>query len=242
MAHYNLGEVLRQKGEVDEAIAHYQRALEIHPDYAEAHNSLGNALLRKGQVDEALVHLQKALEIHPDRAEDHNNLANVLWQKGQVQEAITHYQKALEIRPSYALAHYNLGQMLQQGGQVREAITHFQKALEIQPDLAPACNSLAWVLATSPDASVRDGARAVELAEAAQRSSRGNNPTFTATLAAAYAEARRFPEAIETAKQALQLATAQNRPTLANRLQAQIALYQTGSPYRDPGRETPIPR
>ena len=236
MAHYNLGEVLRQKGEVDEAIAHYQRALEIHPDYAEAHNSLGNALLRKGQVDEALVHLRKALEIQPDRAEDHNNLANVLWQKGQVQEAIAHYQKALEIRPAYALAHYNLGQLLQQEGQVREAVTHFQKALEIQPDFAPACNSLAWVLATSPDTSMRDGARAIELAEAAERSSRGNNPTFTATLAAAYAEARRFPEAIETGKQALQLATTQNRPTLANRLQAQIALYQTGSPYRDPGR------
>ena len=236
MAHYNLGEALREKGEMDEAIAHYQRALEIHPDYAEAHNSLGNALPRKGRVDEALGHLQKALEIHPDRAEDHNNFANVLWQKGQVQEAITHYQKALEIRPAYALAHHNLGQILQQEGQVREAVIHFQKALEIQPDFAPACNSLAWVLATSPDASVRDGARAIELAEAAERSSRGNNPTFTATLAAAYAEARRFPEAIETAKQALQLATAQNRPTLANRLQAQIALYQTGSPYRDPGR------
>jgi tetratricopeptide (TPR) repeat protein len=236
MAHYNLGEALREKGEVDQAIAHYQRALEIHPDYAEAHNSLGNALLRKGQMDGALVHLRKALEIHPDRAEDHNNLANVLWHKGQVQEAIAHYQKALEIRPAYALAHYNLGQLLQQEGQVREAVTHFQKALEIQPDFAPACNSLAWVLATSPDASVRDGARAIELSEAAQRSSRGNNPTFIATLAAAYAEAGRFPEAIGTAKQALQLATAQSRPTLANRLQAQIALYQAGSPYRDPGR------
>jgi tetratricopeptide (TPR) repeat protein len=236
MAHYNLGEVLRQEGAVDEAIAHYRRALESHPDYAEAHNSLGNALLRKGQVDEALVHLRQALELHPDRAEDHNNIANVLWQKGQVQEALAHYQKALEIRPAYALAHYNLGQMLQQEGQVREAITHFQKALEIQPDLAPACNSLAWVLATSPEASVRDGARGIDLAEAAQRSSHGNNPTFTATLAAAYAEASRFPEAIETAKQALQLATAQNRPALAHRLQAQIALYQAGSPYRDPGR------
>jgi len=81
---------------------------------------------------------------------------------------------------------------------------------------------------------VRDGARAIELAEAAQRSSRGSNPTFTATLAAAYAEAGRFPEAIETAKQALQLATAQNRPTLANRLQAQIASYQAGAPYATP--------
>jgi tetratricopeptide (TPR) repeat protein len=235
MAHYNLGEILRQKGQVDEAIAHFQRAVDIRPDYAEAHNGLGVALLRKGRVDDALVHLRKALEIQPDHAEGHNNLANVLWQKGQVQEAITHYRKALEIRPDYALAQHNLGQILQEQGQVREAVTHFQKALEIQPDFAPACNSLAWVLATSPEASVRNGAQAIELAEAAQRLSRDNNPTFTATLAAAYAEAGRFPEATETAKRALQLATTRNRPSLANRLQAQIALYQTGSPYRDPG-------
>ncbi len=236
MAHYHLGEILRQKGQVDQAIAHYQKALEIHPDYAEAHHSLGAALLRKGKVDEAITHLQKALEIHPNHAEEHNNLAGVLWQKGQVDEAIAHYQKALEIRPDYALAHHNLGKLLQQRGQVREAIAHYQKALEIQPDFAPACNSLAWVLATSPEASVRNGVRAIGLAEEAQRLSDGHNPMFIATLAAAYAEGRRFPEAKTTAERALQLATTQNRTALANHLRAQIALYQTGSPYRDAGR------
>jgi tetratricopeptide (TPR) repeat protein len=236
MAHYHLGEVFRQKGQVDEAIAHFKRALQIHPDYAEAHNSLGATLLRKGQVDEAIAHLQETLELRPNHAEDHNNLAGVLWQKGQVQEAITHYQMALGIRPDYALAHHNLGKLLQQQGQVQEAIAHYQKALEIQPDFAPARNSLAWVLATSPEASVRNGVRAIELAEEAQRLSGGSNPMFTATLAAAYAEGRRFPEAKATAERALQLATAQKRTALANRLRAQIALYQAGSPYRDSGR------
>ena len=236
MAHYHLGEVFRQKGQVDEAIAHFKMALQIHPDYAEAHNSLGATLLRKGQVDEAIAHLQETLELRPNHAEDHNNLAGVLWQKGQVQEAITHYQMALGIRPDYALAHHNLGKLLQQQGQVQEAIAHYQKALEIQPDFAPARNSLAWVLATSPEASVRNGVRAIELAEEAQRLSGGSNPMFTATLAAAYAEGRRFPEAKATAERALQLATAQKRTALANRLRAQIALYQAGSPYRDSGR------
>ena len=236
MAHYNLGEAFRQKGQVDEAIIHYEKAVEIRPEYAEAHDSLGAALLRKGQVEEAIVHLQKALEIRPNHAEDHNNLAGVLWQEGQVQEAIAHYQKALAIRPDYALAHHNLGKLLQQQGQVQEAITHYQRALEIDPDFAPACNSLAWVLATNPEASVRNGVRAIELAEKAQRLSRGSNPMFVATLAAAYAEGKRFPEATATAERALQLATAQNRTALANRLPTQIALYKTGSPYRDTGR------
>jgi protein O-mannosyl-transferase len=235
-AHYNFGEILRQKGRLDEAIVHFRRAVEIHPEYADAQNALGATLLRKGQVDEAVIPLQKALELRPDRAEDHNNLAGVLWQQGRVAEAITHYQMALALRPDYALAHHNLGKLLQQEGQVREAIAHYESALEIQPDFAAARGSLAWVLATSPEASVRDGARAVELAEEALRPSETNNPTLIATLAAAYAEARRFPEAIETAKQALQVAATQNRTALANRVRAEIAAYQTGSPYRDTGR------
>ena len=235
-AHYNFGEILRQNGRLDEAIVHFRRAVEIHPEYADAQNALGATLLRKGQVDEAIIHLQKALELRPDRAEDHNNLAGVLWQRGRVAEAITHYHKALALRPDYALAHHNLGKLLQQEGQVREAIAHYQSALEIQPDFAAARGSLAWVLATSPEASVRDGTRAVELAQEALRPSETNNPTLIATLAAAYAEARRLPEAIETAKQALQVAAAQKRNALAIRIRAEIAAYQAGAPYRDTGR------
>jgi tetratricopeptide (TPR) repeat protein len=234
-AHYNWAEILRQQGQADEAIAHYETAVEIRPDYAEAHNSLAGLLQRKGRVDEALVHLQKALEIRPDQAEDHNNLANLLWQKGRIQEALAHYRKAVEIRPDYAVAQHNLGEILQQGGQVREAITHFEKALEIQPDFAPACNSLAWVMATSPEASLRNGARAIELAEVAVRASGGGNPSFLATLAAALAEARHFPEALEAATRALLLTQARNKPALADRLRQQIGLYQHESPYRDPG-------
>jgi len=76
----------------------------------------------------------------------------------------------------------------------------------------------------------------VELAQEALRPSETNNPTLIATLAAAYAEARRFPEAIETAKQALQVAAAQKRNALANRIRAEIAAYQAAAPYRDTGR------
>jgi tetratricopeptide (TPR) repeat protein len=236
MAHYNLGEILRQKGRLDEAVVHFRRAVEIHPEYADAQNALGVTLLRKGQVDEAIIHLQKALELRPGRAEDHNNLAGVLWQQGRVAEAITHYQKALALRPDYALAHHNLGKLLQQEGQVREAVAHYHSALEIQPDFAAARGSLAWVLATSPEASVRDGTRAVQLAQEAVRLSGGTDPLLVATLGAAHAEAGQFSQAMAAAQRALELATAQNRTALANRVRAEIAAYQTGSPYRDTGR------
>ena len=89
--------LLAGRGQVDEAIAHYRKALEIKPDYAEAHNNLGTALAARGQVNEAIAHFQKALEIKPDFAEVHYNLGVALHQQGHTAEAMVHYHKALEL-------------------------------------------------------------------------------------------------------------------------------------------------
>jgi tetratricopeptide (TPR) repeat protein len=241
-AHYNLGIALLEKDRVDEAIVQYQKALETDPDSAQTHNNLASALMQKGRVDEAIVQYQKALEIRPNYVEAYNNLGNALFQKGRVDEAIAHYQKALAIQPDYAIAHNSLGLALLQKGQVDEAINCFQQALVIQPNYVKAQNNLAWVLATSPEASVRNGTRAVDLAQQADRSCNGNNPVVAKTLAAAYAEAGRFPEAMDTARRAQQLAASQSDPDLANALQAQIELYQMGSPFRDVAQtNTPAP-
>ena len=146
LAHYNLGVALAGRGQVDEAIAHYRKALEIKPNFAEAHDNLGLALAGRGQVDEAIAHYRKALEIKPDRAEAHYNLGDALAGRGQVDEAIAHFRKALEIKPDFAEAHYNLGVALAGRGQVDEAIAHYRKALEIKPDFAEAHNNLGTVL------------------------------------------------------------------------------------------------
>jgi len=231
-AQYNLGAALREKGQVGEAIVHLQRAVDIDPHYVEAHNSLARALGQKGEWDGAMECLERSLEIDPDQAEAHNNLANVLWQKGRLRDAVAEYEKALALHPDYAAAHFNLGDVLREAGETRKAIAHYRMALDIRPDFAPALDSLAWVLATSPDASVRDGVQAVELAARAEQISGGRNPGFVATLAAAYAEVGRFPEAVATAERALRLATAQGKAPLAERLRTQVALYQAGAPYR----------
>jgi protein O-mannosyl-transferase len=230
-AHYNLGNALLQKGNVDEAIVHYQKALVTNPNFARAHNNLGLALFEKGSVDEAITHYQRALQIHPDFAGAHYNLGNALFQKGSVDEAITHYQRALQINPDFAQAHNNLGTALLQKGNVAEAIAHFQRALQINPDNAEANNKLAWVLATCPQASLRNGKQAVELAQRANQLTRDGNPSFLGTLAAAYAEAGRFPDAVLTALRALQLAVTQSDVAQANALRAQLKLYQAGLPF-----------
>ena len=216
---------------MDEAIAHYQKALQINPDYAEAHNNLGNALLQKGRVAEAITHYQKALQIKPDYAVVHDNLGNVLLQKGNVGEAITHYQQALQINPNYAEAHNNLGNALLQQGRVAEAITHYQQALQIKPDYAEAHNNLAWELATAPQASLRNGGEAVELAQRANQLTGGENPVILHTLAAAYAEAGRFSDARRSAQKAIEWAQAAGRKDLAEQFNGELKLYEAGLPF-----------
>jgi len=184
-------------------------------------------------VDGAIRCFQKAVEIAPDFAGAQENLGMILSQKGQVDEAIVHYQKAVAIQPVNAEFQYNLGYALFLKGEARGAIAHYQRSLDLQPQNAIACKNLAWILATCPEASVRNGRKAVELAEQAVRLSGGTNPIFIGTLATAYAEVGRFSEAVEMAQRARQLAAAQNNAALVNVLQMQIELYQAGSPFRD---------
>jgi tetratricopeptide (TPR) repeat protein len=232
-AHNNVGGILLQQGQVNEAIAHFEKALEKAPDLARAHNNLGNALLQKGEIDEAIVHYQKALELPFDHGEAHYNLANALLQKGEIDEAITHYRTALEMRPNHANSHNNLGTALRRKGLMEEAILQYQRAAELEPASALFQNNLAWMLATCPDASLRDGVKAVELAEQANQLSGGSNLIVLHTLAAAYAESGRLAEAIATAQRAVELADAQGNTTLSKSLEQEIDLYQKGSPYRE---------
>jgi tetratricopeptide (TPR) repeat protein len=235
-AHMNLGNIFSQQGRLNEAIDHFQKALQIMPGNALAHYNLGITLQQKGRVDEAILQLQSALQIKPDYAEAHNSLGAALFQKGRTDEAITHLQKALQINPGYARAHNNLGNALLQKGNVTEAIVHFQQAAQIEPADPAAQNNLAWLLATCPQASLRNGTKAVELARRANALTGGENPIVLRTLAAAYAEAGRFPEAVETAQRALHLAEAQSNTRLAGALQSQMKFYEAGSPFHSPER------
>jgi len=120
---------------------------------------------------------------------------------------------------------------------VTDALTHFEKTSELQPNNPDAHNNLAWVLAASPDASVRDGTRAVAEAEQANRLTGGSNPKYLGTLAVAYAEAGRFPDAITTAQKALQLVNSQTNESssaIVAALKEQLKLYKANSPFHDP--------
>jgi protein O-mannosyl-transferase len=229
-AHNNLGIALFQKGRLEEAIIQYQKALEINPDYAEAHNDLGIALLQKGRMDEAMVQCQKALQIKPGYAEAHYNLGNILVRQGTVDKAITHYEKALQTKPDYPEAENNLGIALLQKERTGEAIAHFNKALQLEPSDLEVQNVLAWLLATCPDASLRNGDKALQLARQANKLAGGKNPVILHTLAAAFAETGRFGDAVQSAQKAVEMARAAGQQDLAAQLNEELKRYQAGLP------------
>jgi superkiller protein 3 len=234
VGHNNLGNALAQKGRMDEAIAQYQQALQINPGLVPGHYNLGNALLQVGKMDDAITQFQQVVQINPDIAQAHHTLGLALAQKGRLDEAITHFQKTLEIKPDSADTLQILGSVLVQRGRVAEAITQYQKALEINPADPAVQINLAWLLATAPQASLRNGGKAVELARQASSLTGGENPVVLHSLAAACAEAGRFSEAVETAQHALRLAQAQTNAALAGALQSELKLYQAGSPLHSP--------
>jgi tetratricopeptide (TPR) repeat protein len=211
----------------------WSHALACTTDNIIAEGNLGQACYAKGKKREAMIYFQNSLRIAPNQAPIQSSLGVFLLELGRVNESLTHLQKALEIEPNFAAAHYNLGNTYLQMGQANEAIAHYKRALEIDPDDTEALNNMSWILATWPDALTRDGAKAVELAERADFLTRGESPVASATLAAAYAEAGRFPEALKTAQRALRLAKAEGNAARADSIRAQIDLYQSGAAFRD---------
>jgi protein O-mannosyl-transferase len=211
----------------------YQTTIAENPDCWLAHDNLGISLCGHGRVDEAITHFEAALKIKPDHAEAHNNLGSALMRRGRIDEATSHFRKALELKPDYADARYNLGVAVYRQGKVPEAVADWRELIRLQPDYAAGYNQLAWVLASNPEASVRDGTRAVELAQRAVTLSGGRDPSYLDTLAAAYAEAGRFPEAVQTARSALELAAEQHKHSLAESIKARISRYKAGTPFRE---------
>ena len=215
-----------------EALFRHALAVTVNNDVAE--NNLGIVFLGQGKVDEAISLLQSAVDLRPDNSPAHENLAKALLQKGQVDDALIHYRKLLELQPDNIEVHNIVGTVLTQQGRVGEGVEEWQNVLAIQPENGNAMSNLAWVFATSPDQSLRDGPKAVQLAEQAVHISGGRIAILFRTLAAAYAESGEFSKAIQTAQQGIELANSQGNSGLATELQGNITLYQEQRPLRDP--------
>ncbi len=239
-AHNNLAIALLQTGQLPKAIQHFQEALRLNPDSVEAHYDLGVALTQVGRPAEAIPHFRQALQAGQNNPIINNALGLALLHCGQSDEAIAEFRTALQSQPDFDDARKNLGDALfhrgwtrLQTGHVNQALADLQESLQLRPDNVDTQINLAWILATCPDASFRNGAQAVKLAERANQLSGSQNPSVLDALAAAYAEVGRFADATATARRALQMVQAATDVASANHLRKQISCYEKGLPFRD---------
>jgi tetratricopeptide (TPR) repeat protein len=228
-------------------MAQFREAVRIAPNFLDGHNNFGDALLQEGQVEAAIAEYRDALSIDPTSSTAHYNLGVALSREGRIPEAIEEFGEVVRINPAYPEARYDLGNALLQQGDAAAAIAQMKIAWQLQPSNPTIENALAWMLATASPTSLRDGARAVQLATQAIRTAGGNNPVILRTLAAAYAQEGQCPNAVHAAQRALQLVQAQqgrggdrrsaeggqDGTALASALSREIELYKAGSPFSE---------
>lgn len=194
-------------------------------------HSLGISFAKAGRFPAAADCFRRALQIRPGDAIALTHLANSLARLDELEAASDCCREALRNEPHNARVHHALGRILDRQGRTKQSMEHLVRAAELQPDWPEALNDAAWLLATTPNAALRNGPQAIRLAERAIALTDQPQPHFLGTLAAAYAAAGRFADATATAQRALTLARQQHQYTLAAATQTRLALYQAGQPF-----------
>ena len=230
--HYALARIRRQQGQEDQAIAACREAIQLDPNLRKAQLELGSILLDQRKMEEAARHLQAALDLKRDDPDALCLLAMTRLGQRRLDDVIGLCTAALKLDANHSTAHYNLAFALEQQGDLRLAVKHYRRILEVQPNFVMAANNLAWILATSDEAAIRDGAVAVQLVERIGQMESNMQSIFLRTLAAAYAELGQFDEANRTAEQAIALAREYDQLALAQQVEADTMVYRANQPLR----------
>jgi tetratricopeptide (TPR) repeat protein len=229
-----LAACLAAAGQQREVIRACEAGLRVDPYNPILHQSLAVAAAETGAMTNAAAHLRLALSLKPKWPEARGLLAVALDSLGQSDQAAAEYEQAIRDKPADADLQYLYAMSLAMQGQTQAAVGHYRRALELKPDMVTALNNLAWILAANSDDRLRNGAEAVRLAQRACELTGNREPMLLGTLAAAYAEAGRFAEAVTTAEQARTLATAAGLRDVAEKNGELLKLYRSGKPCREP--------
>ena len=215
----------------DEGI--WRDTVEKRPTNPRARLNYGIDLYAAGRLPDAERELREAVRLKDSSAAAHANLGPVLCAIGQLDEGISHLERALALDPGYTPAHANLAEAYAARGKRALAAQQFARAIEASPNNPFLLNRLAWLLATSPEDEVRNGARAVESAERAVSLTSRQDLMSLETLSAAYAEAGRFDDAVATGREALALAERQGNSAEATELARRIGLFEARQKLRE---------
>lgn len=235
--HNNLAQALFEAGRISEAEASAREAIRLSPTYADAHFNLGVILAKRSDYHGSIAAFREAIRVGlPDPLADYN-LGVALREVGDTAGAIQQFRKVVKAKPEFYKAAGALGLALAVSGRSEEAVPYLRVAVAHQSEVFE-LNGLAWMLATSPLDSIRDGREAVMLAERANELARGRSGGCLDTLAAAYAENGSFEEACRTAEAALAIARTNKDEKLAAEIGGRLELYRNRRPYRDTAATT----
>ncbi len=225
---------LANKGNKPAALAKWQEAAEMDPNNPVANGGLGAALVDMGKPKDAIPYLQNATRLDGNYLAAYYNLGNALAAAGREDEAIGAWLNTVRIRPHFPEGRENLGYAYYKEAKFTDSLAQLEQELDSTPDRLFALSLAATQLATCPDRSIRNGAEALTLAERANSLSGGKTPVILDALSAAYAESGRFDEAVETEKQALDLASQGGDASVAATLKAHLEKYSSNQPLREP--------
>ena len=234
--HYIRGVLLESQKRFSEAVASIRRSAELKPDDLRAHSELARLLEKFGKLAEAQNAWMAAYRINRENHEVQHGLATNLLRQKKFKASVSLLSRMVSSRPEDAIAHFRLATAYRNLKRWSEAKASYSRALDLRPDMILAANNLAWMLATNPDASLRDGTRAVSLAERACSATAFKDPHLLDTLSVAYAEDGQFGKAIEAAQRAVKILQASSGSTTetVRPLIDRIKDFKSNRPFRDP--------
>lgn len=219
----------QQLGDLERALTDVEQVLRVQPRFGPALRLRGVLLAGTGKLDDAVTDLKTALEDDPQDEELLLQLATLYRMKKQTPTAIEYYTQVIEAAPEGPLGYQGRADAYLSIGKQAEALADYEQALKLEPENTSVLNNLAWLLATSPNDDLRDGARSIELGTKAAELTEYKQAHILSTLAAGYAESGDF----ETAKKWSQKAVDTGSPELQEPLRKELESYQRGEPWRE---------
>ncbi|MHC4738664.1 MAG: tetratricopeptide repeat protein [Planctomycetota bacterium] len=230
-AHNSLGKAFYQLDKTEQAVEQWMESIRLNPDDAESHFNLGEAFADQDKLDESVKHFNEALRIKPRWPDVRYNLGNIYYRQGRFDLSVKQYAEALRFQSDFLEARLGLARSFTKMGKTKAAVENYYRILKREPDRIEVLNDLAWILAVAEDPDVRNPVDAVKFAQSACNLTKYRQPEKLDTLAAAYAAAGNFTEAVSTAEKAIELAEATGKKELAQQIQGRIELYKAGQPY-----------
>jgi len=228
-----LGLACTMADRLDEAEKAFDKALEIEPDSPAVLLQRARLLAVRGQRERSIADVDKAINLgrNGDDAVLVSQLGALYLAAKQPREAIRRFTRALEIDESHFPSRRGRSDAAISIGDHKAAIVDLEKALEQKPDDTGVLNNLAWLLATSPDDGLRDGKRAITLAEKACEKTEWKQPHIISTLAAGHAETGDFAAARKFSTQAVE--GTEKETEIRGQLEKELASYEAGKPWRE---------